>query len=92
MGPQQHLDVVQPGHLSVVDGDEPHLAQALTLHAVVHDVAQAVERTPLGQLLLGFLNGSSHAEAEAAAVVYLYLELLMIHAVLPIHSLFTFTR
>lgn len=74
VGAQQHLDTVQPPQVVVVDGHQPHLLQAVALHAVMHNVAQAVERVALGQLFLGLLDGRGHAEAEAAAVVNLYLK------------------
>ena len=57
----------------MVDGNESQLAQPFTLHAVVHDVAQAVERSPLLQLLFSFLDGRGHAKTEATAVVNLNL-------------------
>ena len=71
MSAQQDLDIVEPCHLLMVDGDEPHLAQTVTLHAIMHDIAEAVEGVALGQLLLSLLDGRGDAEAEAAAVVYL---------------------
>ena len=71
MGTQQHLDIVQLAHLLVVDGDETHVAQALALHAVMDDVAKAIEGAATGELLLGLLYGGGHAEAETAAVVNL---------------------
>ena len=73
MGAQQDLDVVELAQVVVVDGDEAHLAQALALHAVVHDIAEAVERLALCQFFLSFLDGGGHAEAEAAAFINFYL-------------------
>lgn len=46
MSTQQHLGVVQLVELLVVDGDESLPVQAFHLHAVVHDVAQAIEPGP----------------------------------------------
>jgi hypothetical protein len=39
----------------------------------MYNIAQAVERAPFGQFLLGFLDGSGHSEAETAATIYFYL-------------------
>ena len=69
MGTEEHFHVVELLHLLVVDGDEPHLAEPFTLHAVVYDVTQTVEDVALGQFLLSFLDGGSHAEAEAAVII-----------------------
>mgnify|MGYP007070224369 CR=1 FL=1 len=71
---QQHLGIVQPAQVVVVDGDESHVAQPFALHAVVHDVAQAIECIALGQFLLSFLDGSGHSETEAAADVDFYFQ------------------
>ena len=70
---QEHLDVVELAHLVVVDGDESELCQAVALHAVVHNVAQAVELVALGQFFLCLADGCRHTEAKSAAAVYLYL-------------------
>ena len=72
---QQYLGVVQPAQVFVVYGHEAHPAQPLALHAVVYYVAEAIERLATGQLFLGFLYGSGHAEAKSAAIVYFYLHL-----------------
>ena len=72
VGAQQHFHIVQLFHLLVVDGDEAQLRQALALHAVVHNVAQAVELVALGQFLFGLADGSGHAETETTAAVNLY--------------------
>ena len=70
MGAQQHLDIMKAGKIVVIDSDEPHLLQALTLHTVMYDISKAIELVTLGQLLLGFLDGGGHSEAEATAFVY----------------------
>ena len=70
---QQHLDIVEFTHLVVIDGDKSHLTKTLTLHAVMNDIAKAVEGLALSKLCLGFLDGSRHAEAEATAFIYFYL-------------------
>ena len=70
---QQHLDIVQLGHFVVIDGYQSHVTQAFALHAVMHDIAQAIELIATGQFLLGLLYGRGHAKAEATAAVNLYL-------------------
>ena len=69
MSAQQHLHIVKLAHLLVVDGDESHLAQTIALHAVMHDIAKAIEGAPLCQLFLGFLDGGGYSEAEATAFI-----------------------
>ena len=71
---EQHLHIMQMAQLLMVDGNESHPFQPLTLHAVVHDVTQTVERGALGQFLLGLADGSGHSEAETTAIVYFYLQ------------------
>jgi hypothetical protein len=61
---------VELAQVVVVDRDEPHLAEPFALHAVVYDIAEAVEGGALGQLLLGFLDSSGNAEAKATAFIY----------------------
>ena len=73
VGAQQYLDIMQLFHVFVVDGDKPQVAEPVTFHSVVHDVAQAIERVALCQFFFGFLDGGGHAEAEAAAAVDFYL-------------------
>ena len=73
MGPQQHLHVVELAQVVVVDGDQTHLPKALTLHAVVNDIAKTVEGLSLCQFFLGFLDGGGHSEAETTAFIYFYL-------------------
>ena len=71
MGTEEHTYVAQLAKLLMVDGYESQLAQALTLHPVVHDIAQAVERSTLLQLLLGLAYGGGHPEAETRMFVNL---------------------
>ena len=71
MGAQQDFDIVQAAQVIVVDGFQPHAPQPLTLHPVVNNVAEAVERLAFGQLFLSLAYGSGHAKAEPAAAVYL---------------------
>ena len=73
MRTQQHLDVMQLTHLVMIDGDESHLAQTLTLHTVMYDISQAIELLALSQFLLRFLDGRSHSKTETTAVIYLNL-------------------
>ena len=73
MGTQQHLHVVQLPHLIMVNGDQSHLPKAVTLHPIMHDITQTIERITLCQFLLRFLNGSRHPETEATAIVNLNL-------------------
>lgn len=42
MSAEQHFRIMQFGELLMLDGDESHLAQSLTLHTVVDNVAEAV--------------------------------------------------
>jgi hypothetical protein len=69
MGTEQHFHMVQAAHLIMVNGNQSHLPQSLTLHAIVNNISQAIELGTLGQLFLGFLDGGGHSEAEATAVV-----------------------
>ena len=72
VGAQQYLGIVQAVELVVVDGDESHGLQTLHFAAVVHNVAQAVQRAAFGQFLFGFADGVDHSEAEARSFVYFY--------------------
>ena len=58
---------MQLAHLVVVNGDEPHLTQALALHTIVNNIAEAIELIALGQLFLCFLDGGGHSETETTA-------------------------
>ena len=73
MGTKQHLHTVKLLHLLMVDGDESRLMQALHLHAIMHNITQAVECTALFQLFFSFLDGSGYAEAETTTMIYFYL-------------------
>ena len=42
MGTEQHLHIVEFPHIGVVDGDKAHILQALALHTVVDDIAEAI--------------------------------------------------
>ena len=55
----------------MVDGDESLVVQALHLHAVMYDVAKAIEARALGKLLLRLTYSGSDSEAEATTLVYL---------------------
>ena len=67
--PQQHLHVVQLTHLVVFDGDESHLPETVTLHAIVYDVTQTIEFIAFCKFLLSLSDGGGHAKAEAAVAV-----------------------
>ena len=58
----------------MIDGNESHLTQAFTLHAVVYDVPQAIEFGALGQFFLSLLYRRGHAKAETTTVVNLYIK------------------
>ena len=73
MSTEQHLDIVQLAHLVVVDGNESHLTQTLTLHTIMHNITETIELRALGQLFFGLFDGGGHSKAEATAVVYFYL-------------------
>ena len=64
---------MQTPELVVIDGYEPHAAQTLTLHAVMHYIAEAIQRLALGQFLLCLTYGRGHSEAETTAAINLYL-------------------
>ena len=55
-------------------GDEAVVVEPLHLHAIVNNVAEAVERLARCQFLFRFADGSGHAEAKAAAGIYFYFE------------------
>ena len=69
VGAEEHLDVVEFAEFVMVDGDESHFTEAFALHAVVYDVAEAVECTAVGQFFFGLGDGGGHPEAEATAVI-----------------------
>ena len=73
VGAEQYAGVLQAVELLVPDGLHAHGGQPVALAAVVHDVAQAIEPAIFSQLFLGLAYGARDAEAEAAAVVNLYL-------------------
>jgi len=73
MRTQQHLHVVQLAQLVMIDGDEPHLAQALTLHTIVYYITQTIQFIAFGQFFLSLLYSSGYSEAEATAVINLNL-------------------
>jgi len=73
VGTQKDFDVMQTLKVVVVDCDEPHAAQTLTLHAVMHYIAEAIQRLSLSQFFLCLAYGSGYSEAETAAAVNLYL-------------------
>ena len=62
----------QCGHVGVGYGAQPQPFEALHFDAVVDDVAQRIDRTPLGEGFLGLRNSPDYAEAEARFVIDLY--------------------
>ena len=80
MGAQKHFHVMEFTQVSVVDGNESQIFQTLALHAVVDDVAQAVESLiTRAKFFLGFLYGSSDPEAEATTFVDFNLNHSLVH-------------
>jgi len=72
MSAQKDLHIVQLPHLIVLDGDQSHLAQPVTLHAVMHNVAQTIEFIAFGEFFFGLSDGGCHTETETTATIYLY--------------------
>ena len=52
MGTQEHFGVMQGRERGVVDGDEAEFFQTVAFLAVVHDVAQTIERASSSSALL----------------------------------------
>ena len=77
MSTQQHLDAMQLAHLLVVDGGKAVLVQTLHLHAIVYNVAKAIELGTVGKLFLGLLYGCGYTEAESTALVYFYCQIFV---------------
>ena len=75
VGTQEHFGVMQGRECGVVDGDEAEFFQTVAFLAVVHDVAQTIERGSPCQLFFRLVDGAGHAEAEARPLVYLYFHL-----------------
>ena len=73
VGAQQHFRIVQLIHIFMVDGYEPQIVEPFAFHAVVHDVAEAIERVALCQFFFCLPDGGGHAETEAATTVDFYL-------------------
>ena len=73
MGTKQHLDVMQLAHIVVINGNESHIAQAVTLHAIMHNITKTIERIALCQLFFSLFDGGGYTKAETTAAVYLYL-------------------
>ena len=73
MGTEQDLDTMKLSHLLMIDGCKSSCMKALHLHAVMHNITQAIEFATLCQFLLRLLDGSGHTEAKTTAIVYLNL-------------------
>ena len=69
VGAQEHVSILQPSELLVVDGAESQLPQTFHLAAVVDNVTKAVEGTPLLQLFFCLADGARYAEAETRSGV-----------------------
>ena len=63
----------------MIDGYKAFLLQALHLHSVMDDVTKTIKRLPFGKFLLRFLYRGSNAEAEATAIINLYVKFACIH-------------
>ena len=48
----------------MVDGNQSHLAQSFTLHSVMNDIAQTIERTTFRQFFLRLADSRGHTKAE----------------------------
>ena len=70
MCPEQNFHIMQLGKFFMVDGNESHLLQTLTLLTVMYDVSQAIERIALCQFFLCLLNGGCHSKAEAELKIF----------------------
>ena len=57
----------------MLDGDESHLPEAVTLHTVVYDITQTIEFIAKCQFFFSLLDGGGHTEAEPAPIIYFYL-------------------
>ena len=71
---QQDLHIMKFMHLLMIDSDEALLCKTFHFHAVMYNVALAIELRTLCQFFFSFLDGSGHTEAETAAIVYFYLK------------------
>ena len=58
-------------HLVVLDGNQSHLPQSVTLHAIVHNITQAIEFIAFSEFLLSLSDGSGHPKAESTATINL---------------------
>lgn len=70
MSTQQNFGIMKLSHFIVIDGDKPHLAEAIALHTVVNDIAEAIELLALGKLFFGFLDCRGYPKTETTAIVY----------------------
>ena len=72
VGADEQPPAAQCGHVGVGYGAQPQPFEALHFDAVVDDVAQRIDRTPLGEGFLSLRNSPDYAEAEARFVIDLY--------------------
>ena len=69
VGANQHPPACRLGHSVARERVQPQLFEPLHLDAVVDDVAQRKDRTPLGERRFGLVDSPDHAEAEPRFVV-----------------------
>ena len=72
MGAEEHCGVAQPAVFFVVDGVQSQSVEAVTLLAVMYDVAQAVESGAFVQFFLCLADGGGVAKAKPGVVVNIY--------------------
>ena len=72
VGADEEAAARQVRHVGVGYGAQPQPFEALHFDAVVDDVAQRIDRTPLGEGFLSLRNSPDYAEAEARFVIDLY--------------------
>ena len=64
MRTQQHLRIMQLLEVVMINGNQTHLSQSFTLHPVMNDIAQTVQRTTFRQFLFRLAYGRGHTETE----------------------------
>ena len=69
MGTNEQAATTQTLHIGVGYGLQSELLEALHLDAVMHDVAQRVDRTTLSQSLFGSRDGTHHTETKTRIIV-----------------------
>ena len=72
VGTKQYFGIFQLSEFLVVDGCQSHVFQPFYFAAVVHDVAQAIKSSSIGQFFFGFADGGYYSEAESGSFIYFY--------------------